>query len=155
MEFSALELKGDGSGSGDGDGSYGSGSVDGSGSGSGYGSGYGSGDGSEKTNYMESVLAPFGAKFPNHRVCFWRCNNDNRPANGGDFGTLASEGLTETITGPLKICTSQGLHGTLNPKKWKGEKLWIVALQHPVQSDDDKFASLTRVFVKDLGLCPW
>jgi hypothetical protein len=154
---------GDGSGYGYGSGDgYGYGSVDGSGygSGDGYGYSYGSGsgdgdaDGDTKTDYIEAVLEQYSKNYRNHTVCFWRCKPDNTPSNGGK-GTLAVEGTTETITGPLSICTSKALHGTKDLNKWKGEHYWVVALKNPVQKQEDKFASLERTFVKNLGKCPW
>ena len=153
MEFTTLELNGYGDGSGYGYG-YGYGSGDGYGYGSWDGSGYGSGDGDEKNNYINAILAPIKNDFLDHEICFWRCTKENKPANGGSK-TVASVGLVEKINGPLSICTSNALHGTLNLKKWKGEHYWIVALKNPVQKQEDKMASLERVFVKDMGICPW
>lgn len=68
---------------------------------------------------------------------------------------MAKVGLTETIDGPLEICTAKGLHGTIDPTKWKGERWWIVALHEPVQKQEDKIASLKRTFLVDLGKCPF
>jgi hypothetical protein len=149
---------GSGSGSGDGYGygsGYGSGSGSGDGDGYGYGYGSGSGSGSEELKiYLQIFLAPHARKIPSAEIAFWRSNNDGTPANGGS-GKGAVVGATETISGPLKICTSKGLHGTLNPKRWKGKRWWIVALHHPVQKDDDKIASLKRTILADLGKCPF
>jgi hypothetical protein len=147
-------------GSGDGDGygygygygySYGSGDGDGDGYGDGYGYGYGYGYGEESKSYWQAVLAQY--RQPNTTICFWRSNKDGTPANGGE-GTKAVVGLVEEIKGPLKLCTRNALHGTLNPKRWRGERWWVVALHEPVQEDEDKFGSLKRTFIADLGKCP-
>jgi hypothetical protein len=113
----------------------------------GSGSGYG-----EYKAFVNLLLKPFEA--PGVCVAFWRCTKDNQPANGGS-GTIAKEGLIEEIEGPLAICTQRGLHGTLDPTMWKGEKWWIVQLHEPVQQEKDKRASLKRTFVRDLGICPF
>jgi hypothetical protein len=56
----------------------------------------------------------------------------------------------QEIQGPLQICTGNALHGTINPSKWKGERLWIVALDEPVQEEDDKVASLRREILAEI-----
>jgi hypothetical protein len=63
--------------------------------------------------------------------------------------------MVDEIKGPLRICTANGLHATDDPSKWKGERWWIVALEKPVQRQDDKMASLKRTILKDLGRCPF
>ena len=83
-------------------------------------------------------------------LAYWRSTANDEPANGGS-GTKAKVGLIEEIQGPLKICTKQALHGTLNPPKWKGEKIWIVALYPPVVWQEDKCASLKREFICEAG----
>lgn len=134
MDKTTLELAGYGYG-------YGSGSGDGS------GSGYGG------KSYFQAILAPY-IRNPNRKVCFWRSNSNGHPANGGN-GTIAKIGLTETVEGPLQICTRNALHGTVVPQKWKGEKWWVVELHEPIVNQEDKYASLTRTFLADLGKCPF
>lgn len=102
--------------------------------------------------YYDALIAPFVRD--GSTVVFWRSNKDGAPANGGS-GTKAAVGLVEVIDGPLSICTEKALHGTIDPTKWKGERWWIVALQHPVQIDGDKVGSLKRTFLADLGPCPF
>ena len=149
MESTTLELSGDGDGYGYG---YGYGSGDGYGDGSGDGYGYGSGD--EKQMYLKNIAEPFQKLHPQATLAFWRSNADGTPANGGSK-TKASIGLTEEVTGPLRLCSHQALHGTLSPDKWKGERWWIVALHNPTQEQDDKMGSLKRTIVADLGKCPF
>src|SRR5690348_9034405 len=133
--------------------SYGSGSGSGSGSGYGDGSGYGYGDGS---GYGDGDLNLFLNSYQKGGcvMAFWRSNEDGSPSNGGTGGPRKL-GQVETITGPLTLCTKNALHGTLEPKNWKGDRWWIVALYEPVQSEGDKIGSLKREIVADLGKCPF
>ena len=148
MESSALELSGYGYGSG-----YGSGDGYGSGCGYGYGYGDGSGYGSEKKKYLEAVAEPFSQ--PNVVVAFWRSDENGRPSNGGSRSSQAFVGKTECVDGPLRLCSENALHGTMDPAKWKGERWWIVALHEPVQKQDDKIGSLKRTILADLETCPF
>ena len=145
-------LSGDGYGYGSGDG-YGDGYGYGYGygSGDGYGSGYG--DGKHAAAYLAAIIEPHKLDRP-HRVAFWRCNSDNTPANGGR-GTVAKIGLIEEIEGPLKICTANALHATLQPENFKGSHWWIVALHGDIQQQEDKVGALKREFIAPLGKCPF
>ena len=146
---------GDGSGYGNGSG-YGYGYGDGYGNGYGYGNGTGNGDGTGNGSgddsdsiiyWMQSLpmLDPAIDK-AGAILAYWLSNADGTPANGGS-GTKARVGLVEEISGPLKICTKNALHGTLKPPKWSGERVWIVALYPPFQFQEDKIASLRREFI--------
>jgi hypothetical protein len=158
---------GDGYGDGDGDGDgygygYGDGDGDGDGYGYGYGYGYGSGNGSgngygdgDGDGYLRMVIeaagGPRAARLLNEgaTVSFWRSNKAGEPANGGS-GPKGYPGLIEEIAGPLEICTKRALHATTKPWKWKGERLWIVALYPPIQTDDDKIGSLKREIICEI-----
>jgi hypothetical protein len=74
-----------------------------------------------------------------------------RPCNGGS-GTKAAPGLVEEIPGPLQICTRNALHATRSPGKWKGQRMWVVALYGDVQYDEDgdKYGALKREFLAEL-----
>ena len=120
----------------------------------GYGDGSGSGSGDKI--YLEAVIAStIGER--GKRLCeqgavlaFWRSAKDGKPANGGE-GAERTIGMVEEISGPLKPCSKNALHATLNPSKWKGERLWIVALYPPVEIvDQDKMASLKREILAEL-----
>ncbi len=39
------------------------------------------------------------------------------------------------------------LHGTLIPPKWKGERVWIVALKGEIVGDDEKYGALEREII--------
>lgn len=59
----------------------------------------------------------------------------------------SKHGLVQVITGPLELCGSRALHATLNPEKWKGERLWIVALRGELAFSDDKVGALEREII--------
>jgi len=133
---------------------YGYGDGYGYGSGDGYGSGYGSGE--EAVTYQEAVIAcSIGERGERLReqgavLAFWRSAKDGTPANGGG-GDPRTIGTIEEIPGPLEPCTRNALHATLQPAKWKGERLWIVALYPPVTHvDDAKLCSLKREIVAEV-----
>ena len=145
MAEGALGVK---TGYGDG---YGYGSSYGYGDGYGDGYGYGYGDGDEKEAYLKVILESYRLKGV---LAFWRSDKDGKPSNGGT-GEPRTVGMLEEIEGPLKICTKNALHGTLDPSKWKGERWWLVRLFEPVQRQGDKIGSLKREIIADLGKCPF
>jgi hypothetical protein len=82
-------------------------------------------------------------------VAFWRSGLDGRASNGGKHKDPVAIGLREKIDGPLKICTRMALHGTLDPTKWKGDRLWVVALYGEIQRQDDKLGALEREIIAE------
>jgi len=141
----------DGSDSGDG---YGDG--DGYGYGDGYGDGYGYGDGFGSGNLDDHYLTALLNSVPVETgvvPAFWRSNMHGFPANGGT-GHQRKVGMVEEISGVFQPCTKTALHGTHNPKAWKGERWWIVGLYQPVAVDANKLASAKRIILRDLGKCP-
>ena len=170
---------GDGYGSGDGDGDgYGSGDGDGDGSGDGdgdgYGYGYGSGDGDGygygysdgdgKTSWIIMARSAIAA-WPNKQqqrfidlekseavLALWKSDAGGKASNGGAHTTAVYPGLVEKIDGPLEICTQHALHATMNPDKWKGERVWVVALFGEVQQLNDKYGALIREIVGEVPL---
>src|ERR1051325_9101794 len=155
-----------GSGSGDGDGSgdgygYGSGSGDGDGDGSGYGYGSGSGDGygygdcdGEKTSGLTVAQRQLPAHYADdpRTLALWKSDADGKPANGGSSDEAARPGLRQTTQGPLSLCHKGTLHATLEPERWKGERLWIVALEGEVVGDAEKMGALTREILCEVKL---
>src|SRR5882724_3895148 len=150
---------GDGDGSGSGYGS-GDGAGDGSGSGYGYGCGDGDGYGSGDGSYWLATLAYFGKKWTDAqrarlgelqqlgaKIAFWWSDETGYACNGGNRTVQAVPGAIEKISGPLKICTPQALHATELPPKWKGQRIWCVALLGELQQQDDKFAALEREII--------
>jgi len=145
---------GDGYGSGS---SYGDGDGSGSGSGGGYGSGSGGGYGSKE--YWAATIDAFAAKWieplkkrlselraEGHQIAFWRSGKDRRACNGGSNSPVEA-GTIETIAGPLEICTQRALHATTIPPKWKGDRVWIVALKGKIQWSGDKCGALCREII--------
>src|ERR1051326_1680433 len=137
-------LDGDGSGYGDG---YGSG--DGDGSGDGYGSGY--------WRYVfESCLSWPRVKQlvadPDVSFGFWKSDTDGLPKNGGKWSEPVRPGMVQEIAGPLNICSSRALHATVEPEKWEGERVWLVALFGETQRQEDKMGALKREILGEITL---
>src|SRR5271166_1397993 len=81
-----------------------------------------------------------------HTIAYVNTDRHARPANGG---TATKEwqlrpGLVQLITGPLEICTPAALHGTFQPHRWRGERVWLAGFVGQVQRHEDKLASLHR-----------
>jgi hypothetical protein len=82
-------------------------------------------------------------------IAYWKSDKKGQPANGGS-GTVAESGLRETISGPLKICTHNALHATIEPTKHKGERLWLVAMRGELQFQGDKVGALDREILAEI-----
>jgi hypothetical protein len=137
---------------------YGDDYGDGSGYGHRDGSGYGTGYVSEE--YWTACVDVFAARWPdsqrqslaqyrqmNATIGFWKSDKEGLPSNGGYLSAPVKVGAEHKVNGPLQICTERALHATLIPPKWKGERMWIVALLGEVQWEEDKCASLHRVII--------
>ena len=85
---------------------------------------------------------------------FWRSSQDGKPSNGGS-GEERKVGTIEEVEGPLSICSNQALHATIAPWKWKGERLWVVALYGEIQRQDDKMGALKREILAEIKPNPW
>ena len=127
-----------------------------SGSEYGYGSGYGSGDGYGSKEYLQAICDGAAGsraeqlKADGAMLAFWRSDKNGKPCNNGT-GPSRSVGMVEEEKGPLIPCRKGALHATMQPEKWKGERLWVVALYPPVEKvDDDKFASLKREIIAEI-----
>lgn len=82
-------------------------------------------------------------------IAYWNSDAHGRPANGGT-GTNARPGLIETVTGPLELCGPRALHATLEPHRWKGLRVWVVALHGEIIWDGDKCGALTREIIGEV-----
>ena len=140
MEYRTLTLDGDGSGSGDG---YGDGD----------GSGYGYGSGSKL--YSKALLdASVGGdraaqlRAGGATLAYWRSNKEGRPCNGGR-GDPVAPGTVHEESGKTP-CERGMLHATYAPWKWKGERLWVVALWNAVEVDEDKLAATKREIIAEV-----
>jgi hypothetical protein len=141
---------GDGYGDGYGYGyGYGSGYGYGYGYGSGYGYGYGYGD-----DYGDG--AGYGVTLtdvsPAESVVMgiWRSSASGTAANGGTDITPAAPGVVHEVKGPLSLCGPRALHATTDPKAYKGDRWWLVAMHEPVMRDGDKIGSLKRTIISEL-----
>ncbi len=129
----------------------------GDGYGYGYGSGSGSGDGYGYWLHRFSEFLDFQRvkelyDDPDVKFGFWRSSKTGKPSNGGSSAEAAIAGLVQEIPGPLEICTANALHATLDPSKWKGERLWLVALFGETQHQDDKLGALKREIIAEVQL---
>ncbi len=80
----------------------------------------------------------------------WKSDKDGMATNGGRSTEAARPGLIEEIAGPLEICTARGLHATMRPENYSGERVWVVALFGEVQWHGDKCAALKREIIGEL-----
>jgi hypothetical protein len=58
--------------------------------------------------------------------------------------------MVQKIDGPLEICTRHALHATYIPSKWKGDRVWLVALKGQVVEHEDKLGALEREIIADI-----
>ena len=86
-------------------------------------------------------------------LAYWRSDENGRPANGGR-GLIAKAGDVHETHGPLRCCAPGTLHATLLPQKWKGERLWLVAMIGETVTQEDKIGALKREIIADLGSMP-
>ena len=132
---------------------YGSGDGSGSGYGYGYGdgSGYGSGDG-DGYGYWRMVASKTIERFKDRSgfLAFWKSDKNGYPSNGGTIRSGVVPGLEQTVNPPLTLCGPHALHATLNPDKWRGDRLWLVELQGEVLFDDDKCGALKRTILAEI-----
>lgn len=56
-------------------------------------------------------------------------------------------GDVEEVKGPLRLCGAGALHATLEPGKWRGPKVWVVALYGEVIEEADKLGALKREII--------
>ena len=85
----------------------------------------------------------------------WRSRKDGTPANGGASDPVLPGDVHE-LPGPIPSnCGSGALHATLKPQRWKGERLWAVALHGEVRGDEEKYWGLKREIIADLGPADW
>lgn len=129
----------------------------------GYGYGYGYGDGN---GYWRAVLVSVAAQWPapqrarlavvqaqGSRVAFWRSDADGKPSNGGSkLLTPAAPGVVHRADGPLALCRPGTLHATLDPPRWAGARLWVVALHGEVIGNEEKYGCLERELLGEVRL---
>jgi hypothetical protein len=149
---------GDGSGNGYGNGygdgnGYGNGYGDGSGNGygNGYGDGYGSGNGyGYGDGYWNAILLSYKAP-AGTRLALWWSDREGQSSNGGGRIAPAAVGVVHEALGPLALCRAGTLHATLMPEKWRGRRLWVVAMHGEVIGDEEKFGCLKREIIAEVS----
>ncbi len=82
-------------------------------------------------------------------IVYWNSDRWGRPANGGTGGPVRV-GLVQEVEGPLALCGPRALHATKEPHRWKGERVWVVAMWGPVVWNDDKCGSLKREILGEI-----
>ena len=86
-----------------------------------------------------------------HRGGYWRSTFEARPANGGRGAPVSPSDVQEE-KGPLRLCAPGTLHATLLPHKWRGDRLWVVALHGEVIGDAEKFGALKREILGEVDV---
>ena len=125
----------------------------------GYGDGYGYGSGDGYGSYWLACLKYFARKWSTGqqvrlvdlqaqgaKIAFWRSDKEGRACNGGSNAPV-QPGTVEKVTGPINLCKGGTLHATAIPPKWKGERLWVVALIGEIHGDEDKYGALEREII--------
>ena len=148
-DWTGYSCLGDGHGYGHG---YGYGYGDGEGNGDGDGGGYGGGGGYAQLYQIVKTSWPRLAEIEDTAtaLALWKSDENGMATNGGRSKEAARPGLIEEIEGPLGICTARGLHATMNPEKYSGQRVWVVALFGEVQWQGDKCAALKREIIGEL-----
>jgi hypothetical protein len=78
-------------------------------------------------------------------IAYWNSDAWGRSANNGNTEIEpARAGVVHTCKGPLQLCGPGALHATMTPHKWRGTRVWVVALHGEVKSQDDKVGALKR-----------
>ncbi|MGH9716427.1 MAG: hypothetical protein ACRD4R_06840 [Candidatus Acidiferrales bacterium] len=155
-------LCGDGSGFGDGSG-YGFGFGCGDGCGFGDGSGYGDGYWlwvfrSALSGWPDSARERLAElEMTASAIAFWRSDEEGFPANGGrrKDAEAARAGLVQAVGGPLALCTAGALHATMDPGKWKGKRLWVVALFGEIARAGDNLGAPHREIIGEVSKRTW
>ena len=84
-------------------------------------------------------------------IAYWCSDANGRPCNGGTHnGWFAKPGLIQKLDGPVTLCGPGALHATLEPHKWKGARVWVVALSGIVQKDENKLGASVREFLGEV-----
>lgn len=52
--------------------------------------------------------------------------------------------------GELKICTENALHGTFEPHRWKGVRVWVAGFLGEIQRKENKVGSLHREIIGEV-----
>ena len=88
-------------------------------------------------------------------IAYWCSDAQGRPANHSmdpiaARNWTARPGLVQEVEGPLRPCTGNALHATLTPHRWRGVRVWIVALVGKVADQGDKVCALRREVIGEV-----
>ena len=59
-------------------------------------------------------------------------------------------GIIQRVDGPLVACSENALHATLEPHKWVGNRVWVVAFLGEVKYLNNKIAGLHREIIGEV-----
>jgi hypothetical protein len=90
-------------------------------------------------------------------IAYCLTDSHGRPANHEmdqnqrQFWTVRP-GLVQVVRGPLEICTERALHGTKQPHRWRGSRVWVAGFVGAVQRNahEHKLAGLRREIVGEV-----
>ncbi len=78
-------------------------------------------------------------------IAYWTSDAHGRPTNGGTCdGWAAYPGMVQTLPLPTGLCGPGALHATMQPHRWAGCRVWVVALRGDVLRVADKFRACER-----------
>ncbi|NIR30337.1 MAG: hypothetical protein GWN84_13715, partial [Gammaproteobacteria bacterium] len=83
-------------------------------------------------------------------IGYWCSDQWGRASNGGDTSVYVSRGLVQEVGGPLELCTRHALHATSEPHRWRGCRVWIVALFGERQTEGAKCGALRREIIGEI-----
>jgi uncharacterized protein YjbI with pentapeptide repeats len=86
-------------------------------------------------------------------IAFTLTGPEGEPYNGGKSprDQYARQGLVQESKGPFKLCQPGVFHATLEPHRWRGSRVWIVALYGEIQREGDfKLGALKREFIGEI-----
>jgi hypothetical protein len=87
-------------------------------------------------------------------IAFTLTGPDGEPCNGGTSlpEGYARPGLVQKYECPLGLCQPGVFHATLEPHKWNGSRVWIVALYGKVECEANtyKLGALKREFIGEV-----
>ena len=75
-----------------------------------------------------------------------------RPSNGGPctHAWQVRPGLVQTVQGPLELCGPRALHGTIEPHRWAGDRVWVAGFVGEILRSNDKVGALRREIVGEV-----
>ena len=91
-------------------------------------------------------------------LAYWCSDAHGRPVNGGR-GVTASPGAVH-VGDALRpvLCVVGTLHATYEPHRWQGVRVWVVALEPPIATSNEKLGALRREVIGEVlpeeALCP-